>query len=85
MSQICLAKSSAIFSKYSAKKWNTVQISLIIYSRFLIGLKYETITKIANKIQQFPAKIIQKNKHLGVFRSDKNGRTDNLPKIEISS
>jgi hypothetical protein len=62
-----LAKSSAIFSKYRlAKKWNTVQkkkhcANFSDYS-FLIGLKYETITKIANKIQQFPAEIIQKTK-----------------------
>jgi hypothetical protein len=35
------------------------------YLSFLIGLKYETITNIANKIQQIPAKIIQKK----TFRS----------------
>jgi hypothetical protein len=36
--------------KYSA--------NFIDYVGFLIGLKYETKTKIANKIQQFPAEII---------------------------
>jgi hypothetical protein len=49
---------SAIFSKYSAKKWNTVQkkkysANFIDYLGFLIGLKYETITKIANKYINF--------------------------------
>jgi hypothetical protein len=38
-----------------------------------LAIKYETITKIANTVQQFPAEIIQKTKHLGVFRSDNNG------------
>jgi hypothetical protein len=38
--------------KYSA--------NFIDYLGFLIGLKYETITKIANKIQPFPAEIIKK-------------------------
>jgi hypothetical protein len=50
--------------KYSA--------NFIDYLGFLTGLKYETITQIANKIQQFPAEIIQKTKL--TFRSDKNGR-----------
>jgi hypothetical protein len=49
-----LAKSSAKM-KYSAKK--EIQCKFL---GFLIGLKNETITKIANKIQQFPAEIIQK-------------------------
>ena len=31
-----------------------------LFRLFLIGLKYETITKIANKIQQSPAEITQK-------------------------
>ena len=47
----------------------TVQI-LIDYLGFLIDLKFETITKIANKIEQFPAEIIQKPQHIRVFRSD---------------
>jgi hypothetical protein len=46
--------------KYSEKKRYTA--NFIDYLGFLIGLKYETITKIANKVQQFPAEIIQKNK-----------------------
>jgi hypothetical protein len=45
--------------------WNTVSKNGIqckekkynIYIGFLIGLEYETITKIANKIQQFPAEV----------------------------
>ena len=45
--------------KYSA--------NFIDYLGFLIGLKYETITKIANKIQQFSAEIIQKHKHAKNF------------------
>jgi hypothetical protein len=56
--QFWLAKSSAIFSKYSANlKYSA---NFIDYLGFLIGLRYETITKIANKIQKFPAEIIQK-------------------------
>ena len=42
-------------------------LNFIDYLGFLIGLKYETITKIANKIQQFPAEIIKNPKHLGVL------------------
>jgi hypothetical protein len=57
--------------KYIAKK--KYSVNFIDYLGFLIGLMYETITKIANKIQQFRTEIIQKNKHLGVFRSDKHG------------
>jgi hypothetical protein len=55
-----LAKNRAIFSKYSAK--NEIQCKKKYSAKlgFLIGLKHEAITKIANKIQQFPAEIIQK-------------------------
>jgi hypothetical protein len=34
--------------------------NFIDYLAFLIGLKYKTMTKIANKIQQCPAEMIQK-------------------------
>jgi hypothetical protein len=46
---------------------NEINANFIDYLGFVIGLKYKTITKIANKIPQFPAEVI---KHLGVFRSD---------------
>ena len=46
---------------------NEISANFIDYLGFVIGLKYKTITKIANKIPQFPAEVI---KHLGVFRSD---------------
>jgi hypothetical protein len=52
--------------KYSAKK-KKYSANFIDYLGFLIGLKYETITKIANKIQQFSAEIIQKHKHAKMF------------------
>jgi hypothetical protein len=52
------------------KKKYSVSANFIDYLGFMIGLKYETITKIANTIQEFPAEIKQKNKQLGVFRSD---------------
>jgi hypothetical protein len=39
-------------NEIQSKKINTVQISLTMYLGFLIGLKYEKITKIANKIPQ---------------------------------
>jgi hypothetical protein len=71
--------------KYSVKKMKH-SANFIDYLGFLIGLKYETITKIANKIQQFPAGnkhlaniffkhltnifFYTKNKHLGVFSGD---------------
>jgi hypothetical protein len=32
-----------------------ISANFIDYLGFLIGLKYETITKLASKIQQFPA------------------------------
>jgi hypothetical protein len=68
-SQFWLAKSSAIFSNYSAKKMK-YSANFIDYFGFLICSKYETITN-GYKIQQFPAEIIQKKeKHLGIFRSD---------------
>jgi hypothetical protein len=44
--------------KYSEKKRNTCTANFIDYIGFLIGLKCETITKIANNIQQFPSEII---------------------------
>jgi hypothetical protein len=47
--------------KCNAKK--EINANFIDYLGFLIGLKYETITKLANKIQQFPTEIIQKQKH----------------------
>jgi hypothetical protein len=34
--------------------------NFIDYLAFLIDLKYKTMTKIADKIQQFPAEMIQK-------------------------
>jgi hypothetical protein len=48
-------RNAAQTKKYSA--------NFIDYLGFLIGLKYETVTKIANKIQQSPAEIRQK-KHI---------------------
>jgi hypothetical protein len=49
------------------------EIQLVQQKEIQISLTFfhETITKIANKIQQLPTEIIQK-KHLGVFRSGKN-------------
>jgi hypothetical protein len=38
--------------------------NFIDYLGFLLGLKCETITKIANKIQQFPKKIIQETPNI---------------------
>jgi hypothetical protein len=38
--------------------------NFIDYLGSLIGLKYETITRIANKIQQFPAEIIKFKKNI---------------------
>jgi hypothetical protein len=46
--------------KYSA--------NFIDYLDFLIGLKYETITKIANKIEKFLAEIIRRKKKYLWFR-----------------
>jgi hypothetical protein len=49
-------------TRWEKKKYSA---NLIDYLGFLIGFKHETITKIANMIQQFPAELIQTvNKHL---------------------
>jgi hypothetical protein len=45
-----------LFEIQCQKKYSANFIDHLV---FLIALKYETMTKIANKIQQFPTEIIQ--------------------------
>jgi hypothetical protein len=62
-----MAMSSAIFCEIQCQKMKykytiakkKYSANFIDYLDFPIGLKYETITKMANKIQQFPVEIIQ--------------------------
>jgi hypothetical protein len=66
ISQFRLVKSSAIFFKMQRQKMKH-SANFIGYLGLLIGLKYETITKIANKKQQIPAEMIQKNPNISEF------------------